>query len=254
MSGQAITLHPIGRVERDAEDVGLSHDELQSRPARILLDPALSVGLLGLEPGDDILVLYYLHRSSGYDLRVHPRGDPSRPLRGVFATRSPRRPNPIGVTTARVRRIKGHVLEVVGLDALDGSPVLDIKVYASSFDCPYTGQFVQALPLGYKAWHGRESRNTQHAIHSASLTSCSLCWQSPSSAVSSASTTPAARAYGSMKHSASGWPGSRWGTCWTGSPVLISTRRSTTCCSTSGWPSSVMAKSPCERSPPCSAR
>ena len=132
---QAITFYPIGHVERDAEDEGLSHDDLQTRPARILLDPALSDGLLGLEPGDDILVLYYLHRSTGYDLLVHPRGDPGRPLRGVFATRSPRRPNSIGVTTVRIRRIEGHVLEVTGLDALDGSPVLDIKVHIPSFDC-----------------------------------------------------------------------------------------------------------------------
>ncbi|MBU0702992.1 MAG: tRNA (N6-threonylcarbamoyladenosine(37)-N6)-methyltransferase TrmO [Chloroflexi bacterium] len=136
---QAVTLQPIGRVERDADDERLSHDDLQARPARILLDPALTAGLLGLEPGSDLLVLYYLHQSTGYDLHVHPRGDPDRPLRGVFATRSPRRPNPIGVTTVRVQRIEGHVLEVIGLDALDGSPVLDIKAHASSFDCPYVG-------------------------------------------------------------------------------------------------------------------
>jgi tRNA-Thr(GGU) m(6)t(6)A37 methyltransferase TsaA len=132
-----IVLHPIGRVERDEEDGGLSHDELQSRPARILLDPALADGLLGLEAGSDVVVLYYLHRSAGYDLHLHPRGDPDRPLRGVFVTRSPRRPNPIGVTTVRVRRVEGNVLEVVGLDALDGSPVLDIKPHTSSFDSPY---------------------------------------------------------------------------------------------------------------------
>ena len=136
---QTITFYPIGHVERDERDEGLSHDDLQARPARIVLDPALSDGLLGLEPGSDVVVLYYFHRSSGYNLQVHPRGDPSRPLRGVFAARSPRRPNPIGVTAARIQRIKGHVLEVVGLDAQDGSPVLDIKIYTSSFDCPYSG-------------------------------------------------------------------------------------------------------------------
>ena len=136
---QAVILQPIGRVERDADDERLSHDDLQARPARILLDPALAAGLLGLEPGSDLLVLYYLHQSTGYDLHVHPRGDLSRPLRGVFATRSPRRPNPIGVTTVRVRRVAGHVLEVIGLDALDGSPVLDIKAHAPSFDSPYAG-------------------------------------------------------------------------------------------------------------------
>jgi len=134
-----ITLHPIGYVERDEGDEGLSGDELRARPARIVLDPALAEGLLGLEQGSDIVVLYYLHQSTGDGLQVHPRGDPTRPLRGVFATRSPRRPNPIAVTTARVRRVEGNVLEVVGLDALDGSPVLDIKVYSSFYDIPYPG-------------------------------------------------------------------------------------------------------------------
>ena len=135
----AITLTPIGYVERDERDEGLSGDELRTRPARIVLGPALTDGLLGLEPGSHIVVLFYCHRSTGYDLQVHPRGDPSRPLRGVFAVRSPRRPNPIGVTTARVQRVEGNVLEVVGLDALNGSPVLDIKGYSSFFDTPYSG-------------------------------------------------------------------------------------------------------------------
>ncbi len=128
MKMDAVTFHPIGYVERDGGGEGLSGDELRARPARIVLDPALTAGLLGLEPGSNIIVLYYFHRSTGYDLQVHPRGDPRRPLRGVFATRSPRRPNPIGVTTVRVLRVEGNVLEVVGLDALDDSPVLDIKI------------------------------------------------------------------------------------------------------------------------------
>jgi tRNA-Thr(GGU) m(6)t(6)A37 methyltransferase TsaA len=132
-------LHPIGHVERDDGDQGLADDALRARPARIVLDPALAEGLVGLEPGSDVVVLFYFHQSTGYDLQLHPRGDPSRPLRGVFATRSQYRPNPIGLTAVRVQRIEDHVLEVVGLDALDGSPVLDIKTYASYFDAPYGG-------------------------------------------------------------------------------------------------------------------
>jgi tRNA-Thr(GGU) m(6)t(6)A37 methyltransferase TsaA len=65
-------------------------------------------------------------------------GDPNNPLRGVFATRSPTRPNPIAVTSARIQRIDDNVLQVVGLDAVDGTPVVDIKSYAESFDTPYT--------------------------------------------------------------------------------------------------------------------
>lgn len=134
---QAITLRPIGHVERDEGDEGLRGKELRARPARIVLDPAVTDGLLGLEPGDDIVVLYYFHRAERDVLQVHPMGDLSRPLRGVFATRSPARPNPIAVTSARVQRIEGGVLRVVGLDALDGTPALDIKSYAETFDTPY---------------------------------------------------------------------------------------------------------------------
>ena len=135
---QPILFHPIGHVQRDAGDDGRSFEELRARPARIVLDPALTDGLMGLEPGSDIVVIYCFHRSTDYELQLHPRGDPSRPLRGVFATRSPRRPNPIAVTSARIERIEDNVLEVLGLDALDGSPVLDIKVHTSYFDNPYT--------------------------------------------------------------------------------------------------------------------
>jgi tRNA-Thr(GGU) m(6)t(6)A37 methyltransferase TsaA len=136
---QPITLHPIGHVERDEGDAELPGEELRARPAHIVIDPALTEGLMGLGPGSDVVVIFYFHRSTGYELQLHPRGDPTRPLRGVFATCSPRRPNPIGMTTVRVRRIEGPVLEVVGLDALDGSPVLDIKVHASNFAAPYSG-------------------------------------------------------------------------------------------------------------------
>lgn len=135
---------PIGYVERDAGDAGLSGEDLRERSARIVLDTSLTDGLLGLEPGSDIVVLFYLHRAASDILQVHPRGDPSRPLRGVFAVRSPVRPNPIALTTVRIQRIEGNVLQVVGLDALDGSPVLDIKSYAEGFDTPYDGPGQQA--------------------------------------------------------------------------------------------------------------
>ena len=81
----------------------------------------------GLDVGQQIMVIYYFHRSEGYDLLQHPRGDQSRPKRGVFALRSPRRPNPIGVTVVELVGIDGNVLRVCGLDAIDGSPVLDLK-------------------------------------------------------------------------------------------------------------------------------
>lgn len=132
-----VTLRPIGYVKRDESDDALSGDELRARPARIVLDPALTDGLMGLGPGSDVVVLFCFDRSAGFDLQLHPRGDPNRELRGVFATRSPRRPNPIASTTVRILSVEANVLEVVGLDALDSSPVLDIKVHSSYFDAPY---------------------------------------------------------------------------------------------------------------------
>jgi L-fuculose-phosphate aldolase len=134
---QAITLRPIGHVKRGERHEELRGNELRAQPARIVLDPAVSDGLLGLEPGDDIVVLCYFQRAGRDVLQVHPRGDMDNPLRGVFATRSPARPNPIAVTSARVQRIEDNVLHVVGLDALDGTPVVDIKSLAESFDTPY---------------------------------------------------------------------------------------------------------------------
>lgn len=134
-----ITLRPVGYVQRDEADTAMEGPELRAHPARIVLDPRLVDGLLGLEPHTDVIVLCYFHRADRDVLQVHPRGDRSRPLRGVFATRSPVRPNPIAVTSTRIQRIEDNVLHVIGLDAVDGTPVVDIKPSAEAFDTPYTG-------------------------------------------------------------------------------------------------------------------
>jgi tRNA-Thr(GGU) m(6)t(6)A37 methyltransferase TsaA len=83
--------------------------------------------LEGLAAGDDALVLTWLDRADRDVLRVHPRGDVDRPVAGVFATRSPDRPNPIGLHRVRVLGIDGGRLRVGDLEALDGTPVVDIK-------------------------------------------------------------------------------------------------------------------------------
>jgi len=130
-----IELWPVGLVERELEG-SARWEELASRPARIRVWPEFREGLAGVEPGDKILVLFWLDRADRGRLLVHPRGDLARPLRGVFATRSPHRPNPIGATVVKVLAVdkeKG-ILLVEGLDALDGSPVLDIKIASPRFD------------------------------------------------------------------------------------------------------------------------
>jgi tRNA-Thr(GGU) m(6)t(6)A37 methyltransferase TsaA len=82
---------------------------------------------LGLEPGQKVVILYWMHLAERDMLQVHPKKDYSRPLRGVFSTRSPQRPNPIAIDTVEIVEIKGTVLRVRGLDAMDGTLLLDIK-------------------------------------------------------------------------------------------------------------------------------
>ena len=106
--------------------------------------PEFADGLMGLEPGDQILTLFVLHRAAeiGYDLRLHPGHNPANPIRGVFATRSQYRPNFIAATVAQVQAIEinpdtgGAVISVTELDAQDGSPVIDIKPHRPAFDGP----------------------------------------------------------------------------------------------------------------------
>ena len=83
--------------------------------------------LLGVAAGDELVVLTWLHQADRSTLEVHPRSDPANPLAGVFATRSPDRPNPIGIHRVTVREIAGTRLRVGPIEAIDGTPVVDIK-------------------------------------------------------------------------------------------------------------------------------
>jgi tRNA-Thr(GGU) m(6)t(6)A37 methyltransferase TsaA len=123
---ESVTYKAIGHVENDFDEPAVA-ENIRSTESRIVLDPALTEGLRGLEPGQRLMVVFYFHRSNGYDLHQYPQGDRSRPRRGVFALRSPRRPNPIGVTVVDLVAVEGNVLRVRGLDAINGTPVLDLK-------------------------------------------------------------------------------------------------------------------------------
>ena len=99
-------------------------------PARIEVHEKYTDALDGVDVGNEYWILYWMHRLSEGDreiMRVHPQGDTSRPKRGVFALHSPMRPNPIGMTRVKVLERHGNVLLVEGLDALEGSPIVDIK-------------------------------------------------------------------------------------------------------------------------------
>jgi tRNA-Thr(GGU) m(6)t(6)A37 methyltransferase TsaA len=130
---QPISLTPIGYVEGRFAEYAPS-EEMRLQPSRIVVREEMAPGLMGLSAGDSILVLFQLHRAETYELQLHPGHDPTRPLRGVFATRSQYRPNSIGATVARIISVEDNTLTVTGLDAQDGSPVLDIKPHSVTFD------------------------------------------------------------------------------------------------------------------------
>jgi epsilon-lactone hydrolase len=123
------TVTPIGRIASALTDRDLAPRQPdEGAPlASILLDPAVRPGAADIRPGDRLVVLTWLHLATRDALRVHPRGDLTRPPTGVFSTRSAGRPNPIGLHTVTVTRISDGLIEVDALEAVDGTPVLDLK-------------------------------------------------------------------------------------------------------------------------------
>jgi L-fuculose-phosphate aldolase len=122
-------LHIIGVLHGDItsrEDAPKNYDESE-RTGTLEIFPEYQEGLDGISVGQTIVVLFWLHKSTRDVLKVYPRGDRFKGLRGVFATRSPVRPNPIAISELKVRAIHGNRIEVSGLDILDGTPLIDIK-------------------------------------------------------------------------------------------------------------------------------
>jgi tRNA-Thr(GGU) m(6)t(6)A37 methyltransferase TsaA len=130
----AFLLEPIGVIRTPFAE----GDEIPIQPAfsqaagQVEVYPEYAEGLQDIEGFSHIILLYALHRSSGYALRVKPFLD--HRLRGIFATRHPRRPNPIGLSVVRLLARNGSTLDVEGIDVLDGTPLLDIKPYVPEFD------------------------------------------------------------------------------------------------------------------------
>ena len=124
-----IELSPVGRVESSLADRADAprQGEEGAPDAWLVLDPALEAGLEGVRPGDRVVVLTWLDRADRAVLRVHPRDEPGRPLQGVFSTRSADRPNPIGLHEVEVLAVEGTRVHVRPLEAIDGTPVLDLK-------------------------------------------------------------------------------------------------------------------------------
>lgn len=128
-----ITLKAIGTVRSEIKERG--RDDAHDVVVEIVLNPALTEGLENLEEFSHIIVIYYMHKTHRpFPLKVHPRYRTLPTPIGVFASRSPDRPNPIGKSTVRLLERRGNVLKVRGLDAIDGTPVLDIKPYIPGID------------------------------------------------------------------------------------------------------------------------
>jgi tRNA (adenine37-N6)-methyltransferase len=145
-----VVLRPIGYIRSPfADPVGMPIQPAAARGVRGAVEvlPEFRDGLADLEGFDRVILLYHFHRSEGYALRVVPFLDDCE--RGVFATRAPRRPNPIGLSVVRLVGVEGCRLVIEDVDVLDGTPVFDIKPYVSSFD---------AYPDEREGWLGASSR------------------------------------------------------------------------------------------------
>lgn len=121
-------LTPIGRVHSPLTTRKNAPRKPSAGPeAWVELDPRYAPALLGMQVGDELILLTWLHEANRETLQVHPRSIPNAPLTGVFATRSPDRPNPIGVHEVKLLEIAGTRLRVNALECIDGTPILDIK-------------------------------------------------------------------------------------------------------------------------------
>lgn len=127
--GRGAQLRPIGVIRSILKTRGEAPKQgSEGAPdAWLELSPFAARGLDGLVAGNEIIVLTWLHRARRDVLKVHPRSDRRRPLTGVFATRSPDRPNPLGLHRVTVRRIRENQLRIGPIEAIDGTPVVDIK-------------------------------------------------------------------------------------------------------------------------------
>jgi tRNA-Thr(GGU) m(6)t(6)A37 methyltransferase TsaA len=119
----------VGRVESSLIDRGSAprQPDEGAPEAWLAFEPEVLEGVRSLRPGDEVVVLTWLDRARRDILSVHPRGDESRPVEGVFSTRSPDRPNPIGLHRVEITAVDGGRVRVRHLEVLDGTPILDVK-------------------------------------------------------------------------------------------------------------------------------
>src|SRR5215217_1863519 len=129
MSQPSYDIVPIGRVESPVTDTEMAPKQGHegSPEAWLVFVPAVLEGLDGIAAGDQVILLTWLDRADRDVLRVHPRDNVNNPMRGVFGTRSADRPNPIGLHPIQIIEIDGNRVRVRDLEALDGTPIIDVK-------------------------------------------------------------------------------------------------------------------------------
>jgi len=133
---RSFTVVPVGTVRSlfsRPEDAPFQGRDAGAEAA-IEIDPAYAEALAGIGENDRLIVVCWLHLAGRDRLTVRPRGDSSKPQRGVFATRSPLRPNPFAIYTVDLLELRGRRLRVRGIDAVDGTPVLDIRPHRPGLD------------------------------------------------------------------------------------------------------------------------
>jgi len=133
-----MNLKAIGYVRNEVKQSQKADFNWQDIISEIVVDAGLAEALDGLEGFSHIIVIWWMHKVSPREApaKIHPRGNPELPLVGFFATRSPHRPNPVGKATVKLLKRQGRILQVKGLDALDGTPVIDIKPHIPGSDSP----------------------------------------------------------------------------------------------------------------------
>jgi len=141
-------LKAIGHVRNEVKQPQEPGFNWQAVVSEIVVDTTLADALDGLEDFSHVIVIWWMHQAASTQLpaKIHPMGKPERPLVGLFATRSPRRPNPLGKATVKLLKRKGQILKVKGLDAIDGTPVIDIKPYIPGYDSPADAKVPKWIP------------------------------------------------------------------------------------------------------------
>ena len=134
MHETSYSLYPIGFLRSPLKDRGASPRQGRkgAPDAWLEVNAMVAEGLEGIEVSDDLIVITWLHQAARDTLKTHPRNDQTRPQTGVFATRSPDRPNPLGLHRVTVREIAGNRVKVGPIEAIDGTPVVDIKPVIST--------------------------------------------------------------------------------------------------------------------------